>query len=71
MIWNARPRGSAGSALDRRIDVWVERGENQALPGQNAFTDYRPHIAPDQVIVEAAGDGSAIYIYAQGSTPTG
>ena len=32
---------------------------------------HRPHIAPDQVIVQVAEDGSMIYIYAQGTTPTG
>ena len=85
MIWNARPdtifdpsidvlaqpRSSLGGALDPSIDIWVARGEQQALPGQNAFIDHRPHIASDQVIVEAATDGSAIYIYAQGNAPTG
>ena len=45
----------------------------QAL-GRYDFTQregQKMHVAPDQCLVQAAEDGSSIYVYAQGQTPTG
>ena len=70
MIWHAFPRDGATNGHLQPIDYWVERGHSQTL-GQMDTVAQRPHIAPDQVIVQTAEDGNAIYVYAQGSYPTG
>ena len=72
MIWHAHPRLEPGAnkGINPAVCYWVERGTTQAL-GQDDCVPYRPHVAPDQAIVQVAPDGSEIYIYAQGNTPTG
>jgi len=69
MIWHVFPRDGPSGAL-KDIDYWVERGCHQAL-GCNDIVSFRPHVAPDQVVVQAAEDGSCVYVYAQGQGPTG
>ena len=64
-----------GGAL-KSVDYWVERGTDRAL-GCNEIVSSRlevhdrPHIAPDQCVVQPAEDGSEIYVYARGTYPTG
>lgn len=71
MIWHVFPRDGASGNL--KTDYYVERGLTQTL-GRYDMVDYegqKMHIAPDQCIVQAAEDGSCIYVYAQGQQPTG
>jgi len=71
MIWHVFPRDGAGGNI--KTDYYVDRGCEQTL-GRYDMVEYEGqamHIAPDQCVVVAAEDGSCIYVYAQGNTPTG
>lgn len=71
MMWHVFPRDGAGGMI--KTDYWVERGQQQAV-GRYDMVEYegqKMEIAPDQVVLFAAEDGSAMYVYAQGQQPTG
>ena len=71
MIWHVFPRDGATGMIT--TEYFVERGQQQAL-GRYDMVEYegqKMHIAPDQCVVVAAEDGSCLYVYAQGTTPTG
>ncbi len=65
--WHENTRSSAGTLLTKEYNL--EPGKHQALGcydinGQSVA-------APDQCVVQVADDGSCVFAYAQGTTPTG
>jgi len=68
MLWHVFPRDGAAGLLT--TEYFVERGKQQPL-GCYDMGQQRQDIPPDQCIVQAADDGSCIYVYARGFQPTG
>lgn len=64
-------RTSAGTILTK--EYHIEPGKHQAV-GRNdlgAYADQSPHVDLSQCVLQVAEDGSCIYAYAQGTSPTG
>jgi len=71
MVWHVFPRDGASGMI--KTEYFVERGMQQSL-GRYDMAEYEGqlmHVDPCQCTVVAAEDGSCLYVYAQGTSPTG